>query len=198
MEAMVERICGTGRFWAGSERVRSCGWWEWRINRERGSVERRERRVRAGETGMRLMEWTKKLVQCGMWGLRGETWGGVSHHPQCWGILGEFCVPSLIFCNLHILQHFFTYFKYHSLWRLEPKGCFLSTKQKIDWEEGLQNYLFVMSVSLNLSQSENLRDGVWEFIVTMMRHSGYVSFCMYGTCPKFMLVHIILVFCFLF
>jgi len=35
-------------------------WCEWRVNRGRQCDGERKRRVRAGETGMRLMEWSTK------------------------------------------------------------------------------------------------------------------------------------------
>jgi len=55
--SMMRKICGRGRFWAGSERRGSCGWREWCVGRvRRGSLNRQVTEVRDRGTGMRLRE----------------------------------------------------------------------------------------------------------------------------------------------
>jgi len=68
-KGVVEKICERGRFWAWSERVRSYGWWEWRINRRRSFDKSRKSQVRDRLGWGWRREACRQLIPETRWGI---------------------------------------------------------------------------------------------------------------------------------
>jgi len=62
-ESTVGNICERDRLWAGSEEWGSYGWRHWWVSSGRRCGKTRRRQVRDGETGMKLTEGRRELIQ---------------------------------------------------------------------------------------------------------------------------------------